>query len=83
MKDADCAVIVYDITNRKSFQNIVFWNNLFEEHKQDGAIKFLIGNKADLSEDRQITKSEAEKEMESIKAVRWMELSAKTGKKLD
>ena len=60
-KNAACAIIVYDITDEKSFRSINDWieeckNNAFNED----LIIILVGNKTDLSNQRKITKEDGE-----------------------
>lgn len=59
MKDANCAVMVYDVTRKATFNNLKTWNDLFEEHMIPDAVKVVVGNKIDLP-DRQVTKKEGE-----------------------
>ena len=54
-KDAFIAIIVYAINNKKSFEELKKWYNLVKEYSFDNII-FLIGNKSDLEEEREITK---------------------------
>eukprot|EP00919_Chromeraceae_sp_WS-2016_P058829 GHVR01139803.1.p1 GENE.GHVR01139803.1~~GHVR01139803.1.p1 ORF type:complete len:138 (-),score=12.84 GHVR01139803.1:228-641(-) len=58
MKDANCAVMVYDVTKESSLSNLKIWNSLFEEHQSSSAIKVIVGNKIDLSADRKILKKD-------------------------
>ena len=56
-------LIVYDITNRKTFQNLKYWlTTLLDSAEQDICI-MLVGNKLDLVEEdpraRQVTHQEA------------------------
>ena len=59
-RGADCCVIVYDITNRESYEGIDVWRNNFldsnDNNDQDLMIPIvLIGNKLDLSKsERQV-----------------------------
>ena len=53
------AILVYSINNRKSYEKISIWNNILYNHCFD-CIKFLIGNKNDLEEERQVQKEEGE-----------------------
>lgn len=53
---AKCVLFVYDITNIHSFENIVFWKNYIEKMPHRNAVYYLIGNKNDLSEKREINK---------------------------
>ena len=57
MKDANCAVMVYDITKKASLDNLKIWNDMFEEHQLPDAVKVVVGNKTDLT-DRQVTRKE-------------------------
>ena len=56
LKDAKCALIVVDVTDRASLNSAESWLHLYNENKngEDGFV-FLIGNKIDLAE-RQISK---------------------------
>ena len=54
------AVIVYDITNRKSFENIRSWFEDVKKERGSEAFLVILGNKADLVEERTVTKEEAE-----------------------
>lgn len=56
MKDANCAVIVYDVSKKSTLNNVKIWNDMFEEHQMPDAIKVVVGNKIDLQQDRQVTK---------------------------
>jgi GTPase SAR1 family protein len=49
MKDANCAIMVYDITKKQTLGNLKIWNDMFEEHRSLEAIKVCVGNKIDLS----------------------------------
>jgi GTPase SAR1 family protein len=50
MKDANCAVMVYDVSKKNSLNNLKIWNDMFEEHQMPDAVKVVVGNKIDLSE---------------------------------
>ena len=64
---ADAAILVFDLTTLDSFYSIIRWN---EELKQTvGEIpKLLIGNKADLTDARKISRDDAEKLSQQIGA---------------
>ena len=61
MKDANCAVMVFDISKKSSLLNLKVWNDMFEEHQMPDAVKVVVGNKIDLAE-REVTKKEGELE---------------------
>jgi small GTP-binding protein len=74
---ADCAFIMYDITNAESFAEVENWVSDLREFA--GPIPFiLIGNKADLAQ-RQISTEAAQTLSSKIGALDFFETSAKTG----
>jgi small GTP-binding protein len=46
LKNADCVIFVFDITNGKSLKNLGEWYRVFKENKEAPGI--LVGNKMDL-----------------------------------
>ena len=47
-EESDAAVIVYDVTNRKSFENVREWlGKVRRKPKSDKCIYYVVGNKAD------------------------------------
>ena len=69
-KDAAVALIVYDITSKKSFDEIKnYWMNLVKENGPKQIIMYIVGNKSDLNE--QITEEEARKYAESLGIPLW------------
>lgn len=48
-------LLVFDLTDMLSFENICkFWMNEVETYAEKDAIFFLIGNKSDLNDQRQV-----------------------------
>ena len=76
-KDVSGAFIVYDITNRKSFENIDNWINELDKNMEI----ILLGNKEDLKE-RKILYNEAQLKAMKYK-IDFYEVSAKTGKNIN
>ena len=52
-------MLVYDITQRSSFESISKWIKELKEHADPNIIMMLIGNKSDLTEKRQVKHDEA------------------------
>lgn len=48
LKDAHCAVFVYDVTNLKSFEGLQNWIDLFNNYRRTDSIMIIVGNKTDL-----------------------------------
>ena len=81
-KSGVCALVVYDITNRDSFNNIGTW---VEECKNNGPSTIslvLVGNKTDLEDKRQITYEEGE-EFANRNNMQFFETSALNGNNID
>ena len=51
-------MLVYDITNEKSFDNIKNWIRNIEEHASADVEKMILGNKCDMNDRRQVTGSQ-------------------------
>ena len=52
-----CIMLVYDITNEKSFDNIKNWIRNIEEHASADVEKMILGNKCDMNDRRQVKPS--------------------------
>lgn len=78
IRDCDVAVVVYDITDRKSFANTQRWIEDVKEERGSDVIIALVGNKIDLSTLRQVTQEEGE-QMAAKESVKFIETSAKAG----
>ena len=78
LKNSSLIILVCDITNRKSFENIDTWINDIKSVTEKGKI-ILIGNKSDLEEERVITEKEAMEKCELNELTEYMECSCKNG----
>ncbi|PWN48378.1 secretion related GTPase C [Violaceomyces palustris] len=78
IRDSSVAVVVYDITNRASFQNTSKWVDDVRAERGNDVIIVLVGNKTDLNDKRQVTTEEAEKKAQEFN-VMFIETSAKAG----
>ena len=52
-------VIVFSITDKESFEHIDIWLKEIDNHAKENVLKFLVGNKCDLNEQRVISTEEA------------------------
>ena len=57
-RDADAALILYDITNRKSFEAVQSWINELHEKAPTNITIIVVGNKSDLQDQIQVQLSE-------------------------
>lgn len=69
--------IVYDITDRKSFDNLRKWMNDVERLANPQVCKLIVGNKADLEDKRQVRREEGQAFADNL-GVPYIETSAKT-----
>ena len=74
-------MVVYDITDRDSFENLNSWLIEIEKNSNKNVFKILIGNKCDLEERRKITYQEG-KDFADSNGMKFIETSAKIGKKV-
>ena len=77
-KNASLAMIVYAINDINSFKNVSFWNNLLLTNSGPECIKYLIGNKKDLENERKISEEEGEQYKEDYSFNYFIETSPKT-----
>lgn len=78
-KNSHGAVIVYDITNRPSFEHMSEWLKELREHGESDMNLLIVGNKNDLLEARQIAVDDGRSFAQSL-GVKFVELSAKDNK---
>lgn len=70
-------LLLFDITNRRSFQNVHEWLEEARSHVQPHNIVFLlVGHKCDLEPQRQVSQQEAEK-LAVAYGMRYVETSAR------
>ena len=78
-RNSSLAVILYSIDNRESFEHAENWLSDLKSQANPEVRIFLVGNKADLEDSRQVSKEEGEKYKEDQNLDLFMETSAKTG----
>ncbi|XP_058791791.1 ras-related protein Rab-37 isoform X1 [Phymastichus coffea] len=77
-RDAHALLLLYDVTNKQSYDNIRAWLGEIREYAQDDVVIMLLGNKCDCSSERVVRKEEGQRLSNEYK-VPFMETSAKTG----
>ena len=60
-KKANGIILIYDVTNKKSYKNISVWINQIKEEADPNVVIYLAGNKIDMEEERKIKTEEGEK----------------------
>ena len=77
-KNSSCAFIVYDITEKESFNHINFWLNELKQEAPESILYVLIGNKCDLNLRREVSYEEGENFAKKNNMI-FFETSAKNG----
>ena len=54
-RGAHGAMMVYDITKRKTFENLIHWLSQLQQFSDKNMVIMLVGNKLDLSHVRTVT----------------------------
>lgn len=66
-RGADCCVLVYDVTNAKSFENIKTWRDEFLVHANVSSPEtfpfIILGNKIDSEENKKVVTTKAAQEL--------------------
>ena len=78
-RNSSLCIIVYSIDSKKSFESIDMWLKELRTNSNPDAKVFLIANKIDLENKREVTKEEGEIFKTQNKIDLFMETSAKTG----
>jgi len=74
-------IMVYDVSDRKSFESVNTWMNMIEQQADSDIAKILVGNKCDLSEPA-VSKEEGQKLADNF-AIPFHLTSAKTNAGVD
>ena len=81
-KNSVCACVVYDITNRSTFDNIKLWVEDCKKLSPKTVLMVLVGNKIDLENKREVTYDEGSTYAQK-NGMLFFECSAKSGKNID
>ena len=78
LKNADCIIIVFDITNKDSFNSLNKWLADSKNNASEGTIYIICGNKSDLKEKRTVNENEIDEYIKKNELI-YVECSAKNG----
>eukprot|EP00762_Andalucia_godoyi_P008474 ANDGO_05747.mRNA.1 Ras-related protein Rab-1A len=70
-------IVVYDVTDAESFENVKDWLSEIERYATENVNKLLVGNKCDLESKRAVS-TETAKEQADQMSIPFLETSAKT-----
>lgn len=76
-KGVTVAILVYDITDKKSYDNMKYWIKELEKEEMP-KLFYIVGNKIDLKADREVSIEEGKEFADNYDA-HFFEVSAKTG----
>ncbi|KAG6511890.1 hypothetical protein ZIOFF_029969 [Zingiber officinale] len=71
-------LLVYDVTDESSFNNIRNWIRNIEQHASDNVNKILVGNKADMDESKRAVPTASGQALADEYGIKFFETSAKT-----
>jgi len=76
-RGASGVVLIYDVTDERSFNNISRWIRSIDQNADDVVDKILVGNKVDLEDRREVSTAKGEKLAKQFN-MRFFEASAKS-----
>jgi Ras-related protein Rab-11A/Ras-related protein Rab-11B len=59
MRGAHGAMLVFDVTKKKTFEDVSYWLNLIESYAGGHVVVMLVGNKVDRGREREVRTEEA------------------------
>merc|ERR1711998_564925 len=75
-------LLVYDVTDDKSFNNIRTWMRNIDQHANEQVVKILLGNKCDMPDKKMVTYEQGENLAKEF-GIQFFETSAKQNVKVD
>lgn len=81
LSNAEVGILVFDVTNQESFENIQNWNNEIIKASPNISL-ILVANKIDLKDDRIVSREDGEKTAKKL-GIPYIETSAKTGESIN
>lgn len=82
-RGAHCIFLAYDITRLETFNNLATWYNEVMAQSEPDVILFLVGNKKDMEEQREVSHDRVEKFKRDRNIMFHFETSAKTGENIE
>ena len=78
-------ILVYDITNSESFENVRRWKQEIENHAEKDVVCYLVGNRADLgdTDEREVKTQDGIELMKELTLDHHLETSALSGANID
>ncbi|XP_050883959.1 ras-related protein RABE1c isoform X1 [Lathyrus oleraceus] len=76
-------LLVYDVTNESSFNNIRSWMLSIEQHASDNVNKILVGNKADMGDNKRAVPTSKGQALANEYGIKFFETSAKTSRNVE
>ncbi|EKM56091.1 uncharacterized protein PHACADRAFT_257157 [Phanerochaete carnosa HHB-10118-sp] len=70
-------IVVYDVTDKESYENVKGWLTEIDRYASEGVLKLILGNKSDLAE-RRVVEHDTAKEFADQLGIPLLETSAKT-----
>lgn len=75
-------ILLFDLTDKRTFENLPQWINDISANCTSNSEIFIVGNKMDMIDSREVKKEEAEKYASSLGYI-YIEISAKIGSNVD
>ncbi|EFJ31501.1 rab family GTPase [Selaginella moellendorffii] len=76
-------ILVYDVTDESSFNNIRNWVKNIEQNASENVSRVLVGNKADMDESKRAVTTAQGQALANEYGIRFFETSAKTGQNVE
>jgi len=81
-RGADGIIMVYDVTSSESFDHVEEWLSEVDRYANENTSKLLVGNKADLVDEKQVPEETAQRFADKL-GISFLETSAKTATNVD
>ena len=82
-RKANGIILVFDLTDRKSFDSLLQWVTDIHNYSSDEVEIFVLGNKCDLDQKRVVSKEEVMKLLGNVGLAFYKEVSAKNGNEIE